>query len=126
MQRIQIILGVLSFGIASLMISSCHAQEKYHSGGPFYYESFSGYEIPFRPVGELTPDNAKSRDSYYIAHFNSEGKIISFEKFLYGKKEFSDLYIYNSSGSIERRELTNAFGEIAINYFDKSGKIIKK
>jgi hypothetical protein len=126
MQRIQIILGVLSFGIASLMISSCHAQDKYHSGGPFYYESFSGYDIPFRPVGELTPENAKSRDSYYIAHFNSDGKIVSFEKILYGKKEFSDLYIYNDGGIIERRELTNASGEVVIKFFDANGKMLKK
>lgn len=126
MQKIQMILGALSFSIVSLMVSSCHAQDKYHPGGPYYYESFSGYDIPFRPVGELTPEKAKSRETYYIAYFNNDGKIISFEKYLNGKKEFGDQYIYKSDGVLERRELSKASGEVTIQYFDKNGKMIKK
>lgn len=108
------------------MVSSSHAQGKYHPGGPYYYESFADYDIPFRPLGEIILEKAKSRDSYYIAYFNDDGNIISFEKYLYGKKEFHDQYFYKSNGTPERRELTKASGEIVIQYFDKNGKLIKK
>jgi Family of unknown function (DUF6156) len=126
MHNFQMVLGVLSLSIVSLMVQSCHAQGEYHPGGPYYYESFSGYNIPFRPIGEITIEKAKNLDSYYIAYFNDKGKIISFEKNLYCKREFIDHYYYRADGTLERREGTKATGEITIQYFDKTGKLIKK
>lgn len=124
--KTQLIWGTMCFSILFLMAASCKAEGKYRAGGPYYYESFANYEIPFRPIGELTSEEAKVRDSYYIAYFDNDGKIVSFTKYLYGKFEFSDKYIYRSNGVLERREMTKSTGDIEIQYFDKKGKIIEK
>mgnify|MGYP001595550878 FL=1 len=117
---------IISFCIFLITVTSCNAQEKFHSGGPYYYESFATYKLPPHPVGELNPEEAKKRDSYYIAYFDDNGKIVSFSKYLYGKLEFSAKYTYTQEGYLERRELTKASGEVVIQYFDKKGRIIQK
>ncbi len=126
MSNIETVINAVTISLLLVLSTSCNAQEKKHQGGPYYYESFANYEIPFRPIGELTSEQAKSRDSYYIAYFNDNGAIVSFEKYLHGKSEFSDRYIYKADGVLERRELTKASGEITTQYFDKNGKMIKK
>lgn len=126
MKKIRIIFIMLSLTFLLFVSASCIAQEKYHPGGPYYYGDFATYKIPFRPIEELTPSEAKTRDVYYLAYFNDGGEILSFTKYLKGKIEFSDKYIYDQSGILERRELTKSTGEVIIQYFDKQGRIIQK
>ena len=118
--------AIMSFNIFFIAFTSCKAQEHFRPGGPYYYESFANYEIPFRPIGELSADEAKLRDAYYVAYFNNNSKIVTFTKYLKGEIVFSDKYIYSRSSFLEQRELTKSTGEIVIQYFDKKGKIIQK
>jgi hypothetical protein len=120
----KIIFTAISLTILPIISMTCSAQEKQRTGGPYYFESFANYKIPFQPIRELTPTEARSHDVYYIAYYNNEGKIISFTKYLHGKMEFSDKYIYSVDGLIERREIAKPTGEIVIQYFDKNGKLI--
>jgi hypothetical protein len=122
MQIGRTVIALISFTL--LPFIACIGQEKKYIGGPYYFESFANYKIPFRPTNELTPDAARTHDAYYIAYFNSDGKIVSFTKYLYGKMEFEDKYFYRGDGKIERRELSRSNGETTVQYFDEKGKLI--
>lgn len=63
--------------------------------------------------------------AYYVAYFDDDGKIVSFTKYLYGKFEFGDKYIYNSNGSLERREMTKYTGELIIQYWHRNERLLR-
>ncbi len=81
--------------------------------------------MPPQPLKEISPEEAKLRESYYVAYFDDKGKIISFTKYLRNKKEFDNKYMYSSNGLLERREITKPTGEKIIQFFDERGNIIK-
>jgi hypothetical protein len=122
MQKARMAIALIGFTL--LPFIACIGQDKKYIGGPYYFESFSNYVIPFRPTKEVTPDAAKAHDAYYIGYYNNDGKIVSFAKYLYGKLEFEDKYFYGGDGRIERRELSKSNGETTIQYFDGKGKLI--
>lgn len=115
---------VVCFLIMPLLIS-CYAEETHLPGIPYYYGSFSGYQIPFKPSKPLTEEEAKKRDAYYVAYYDDQERIVSFTKYLSGEIAFSDKYYYRYSGIIERREMTKSSGEKIIHYFNENGKLIK-
>src|SRR5688572_11984420 len=38
-------------------------QPTYKPGGPYYYTGFASYELPFRPTGEITAEQAKKLET---------------------------------------------------------------
>lgn len=125
MLRLEISLQLIGIFVLWLLCSSCSAEARYHPGGPYYYGSFADYKIPFQPIEELTQEKAKLRESYYVAYFDGDGRIVSFTKYFKGKKEFHDGYTYSSGGLLERREITKYTGEVTIQYFNNKGEITK-
>jgi antitoxin component YwqK of YwqJK toxin-antitoxin module len=103
---------------------SCNANDSGRQGGPYYFAKFIGYQIPFQPSEEISYEEAKKRNTYYVAHFDEEGRIVSFSKYLKGKLIFIDKYYYDS-GSLARREMTKSTGETTTHYFDEKGKLIE-
>lgn len=96
------------------------------SGGPYYYESWEGYGVPFKPRGSLRFDEAKKLVSYYEAYYDATGKIVSFTKYLNGQIEWADKYFYSSTGLLEKREMRKAGGEFSVQYFSENGQLIMK
>ena len=111
--------------VVLLLSLSCIAKEKHIPGEPYYYAGFSGYHIPPRPSEKITREEALKRDAYYIAYFDEQERLILFTKYYKGRLLFSSKYYYRSSGTLERREMTDETGKMIIDYFDESGKIIK-
>jgi len=101
--------------LAGLLSSafSCSSVSSYPHGGPYYYKSFASYQLPHRPVNELSKEEAleleKNGYAYYIAHFNNSGQIVSFEKIYKGKMEFKFMYFY-ANGILVKGEKINAGG----------------
>jgi antitoxin component YwqK of YwqJK toxin-antitoxin module len=127
MLKLHIFLQLSFFCFFLLVVPSCNPQERYRPGGPYYYGGFANYKIPFQPIEELTLDETKLRESYYVAYFDNSGKIVSFTKYLKGEPEFSDKYTYTSTGSLERREMTKYTAkEVVIQFYDRKGKMIKQ
>jgi len=81
MLKMQNIVSSISLIILTVLSVTCATQEKPRTSGPYYFEGFAHYKIPFQPIKELTPSEAKSRDAYYIAYYSNDGKIISFRQF---------------------------------------------
>jgi hypothetical protein len=92
---------------------------------PIYFSSWESYKIPFVPVGTISKDEALSRRSYYLGHYNKERQLERFEKYLNGKLEWQDEYTYSSSGVIKLRVMTKADGSKVIQHFDHRGTIVK-
>jgi len=112
--------------LLAVIFSSCAQQEKFRPGGPYYFEGWTTYQIPFHPEKEITPDKAKLLRAYYIAYFNEDKKLTSFTKYLDGKLEFSDKYIYNSKGSLVRREMTKYTGEFITQYWNINENLLRE
>ncbi len=124
MQIIHTILSAFIWALFLLIVSSCDAPRTHPHGGPYYYGNFSDYSVPPRPTDELSAEKAKARDAYYVAYFDDSGKIISFEKYLYGAREFTEQYDYRYDGMLDRRILIKAGGETTMQYFDRNEKML--
>ncbi len=96
---------------------SCNSVPLHEPGGPFYFRSWSGYQIPFRPQAPVSRDNAMKLDTYYEAFFNSGGRITSITKYYAGKLEWRDQYEYRGKNLI-RRTMTKASGEATTTTFE--------
>jgi len=99
---------------------------KYPSGGPYFYRSYNGYYLPFRPTEEITfgqlQEIEEQGGAYCIAYFDRDGRITKFMKYDNGKLEFEDRYYYEER--IIRRELTRADGSNTFGIIDKEGRYI--
>lgn len=90
-----------------------------------HFGSFSGYQVPFRPVEPITEQEALAREAYYVGTFEG-GQMIRFEKILHGEREFLDEYIYWPSGKhLQHRRLTKHDGSVTEQDFDQRGKLIR-
>lgn len=89
-----------------------------------YFESWSGYDIPFKPIREIPLERALTLKSYYIAKYR-DGRLMSFEKILDGQSEWFDAYEYwENSPKLKQRTMSKASGEITMQRFDKSGSML--
>jgi len=124
---------VSTFVVLSLCFFICgfgcqHLQAKYHPGGPYYYKCWAGSKVPFRPVDEITLVEAKLIETngypYYEAHFNKDGYIESFKKYIDGKVDWVDSYYYKG-GIFEKRELKKSDGSKIVEKYDKEGNLVE-
>jgi len=83
----------------------------YPKGGPHYYESWASYVAPYRPVGRLTKDDVSRIENeggnYYIAYFDGQRRIVSFEQILAGKSLWKVEYEY----LVDKRVLEKTYVE---------------
>ncbi len=91
-----------------------------------YFESWSGYNIPFTPIREITLERALSLKAYYIATYRNE-VLVSFEKILDSQREWLDVYEYwENSQKLKKRIMTHASGEVIVQNFDRSGNMLAR
>lgn len=118
---------ILILLVTFCVVSCTSGQPKYHPGGPYFYKSWASYYLPYRPINEITENEAKELEqqgySFYIAYFNEQGYIKSFEKKYKGNQEFKTDYSYENG--ILMKEESIQGGKITTTLYDKNGKIIK-
>lgn len=90
-----------------------------------YYGSFSGYSVPLKPVEKLDKSEALSRKAYYIAHYNSSGDLVVFEKYIDNILFFRHEYSYHKNGKIKKYIGINEDGEKIVYNYDNKGREIK-
>ena len=93
------------------------------AGTTAYYGGWSGYGVPRVPQEPLSEEEAGARDSYYVARYDSEGRLASFEKFLNGDRDWADEYAYWDSGKVKERVMRKPDGSQNVQRFDKRGRI---
>ena len=100
-----------------VLVCGCKSQRAYHPGGPYYYKSWVSYELPHSPVGELTLQETRALEedgrAYYVAFFNDDGRIKSFEKRIDDKTVWKTVYRYKK-GKLEQSETVRANGSRSV------------
>lgn len=76
-----------------------------------YFTTYSGVKLPFKLVSELQEQEIRNRNTYFRGLFNSDGKLLSFEKMVYGDVELAHVYTYGADGELIHAEITDADGE---------------
>lgn len=98
------------------------------SGGPYYYKHIlqkMKTDFPVRPVDEISAGEAKTYTAYYVVHYDEKGRIVSCEKILHAKTDWSSRYYYSNDGYLEKEDLIDPDGKKTLIYYDRAGNIIK-
>ena len=88
-----------------------------------YYASFAGYNIPLKPIQEISEAEAKSMLSYCIGYYK-DGELYRFEKYYQGKLFFRHEYSYYENGNIKENRGIGPDGVVKIITYDKKGNTL--
>jgi hypothetical protein len=92
---------------------------------PQYFGSWQSYKIPFIPEEPISKKEAQQRKSYYVGYYNSNNQLERFEKYLDGKLNWKDEYLYWDNGNIKTRVMVKFDGSRIVQNFNRQGRIIK-
>ncbi|MGB3180562.1 MAG: DUF6156 family protein [Cyclobacteriaceae bacterium] len=91
-----------------------------------YFASWGGYSIPKAPQKEIPEGELGDYPTYYQASYDSQGRLVRFEKFIDGNSEGYDEYEYwEDSDKLKKQTILNADGETRVNHFNEKGKPVK-
>ena len=96
-----------------------------------YFKSWASYELPIRPVDEISKKEAEELSkqyAYYEARYDSAGKLTSFKKHLNSEIIREIEYFYDPNDIVVKCETTNPSDPntgMMEQYFDLSGTYIK-
>lgn len=93
------------------------------AGRELYYGGWSGYGVPRVPQEPISETEARGRDAFYVARYDGEGRLASFQKFLHGERDWGDEYAYWDNGKVKERVLRKADGTQTVQRFDRRGKL---
>lgn len=115
------ILLLLTFGI-----KACQNNMKSEGQDTKYFASWGGYSIPKAPQKEIPEGELGDYPTYYQASYDSQGRLVRFEKFIDGNSEGYDEYEYwEDSDKLKKQTILNADGETRVNHFNEKGKPVK-
>lgn len=77
------------------------------TGGQRFFVSYSGVRLPFRLVTELTPAEIHNRNTFFRADYDAAGRLLGFEKVVYGEVAMSHRYRYYPCGALQQADITN-------------------
>ena len=96
-----------------------------------YFRTWASYELPFRPVGEISKEEAKElseKYAYYEARYDATGKLVRLLKHFNGTTVNRVEYFYDSDDYIVKCKSTNPSdlnSGVTEWHFNKSGTLIK-
>jgi hypothetical protein len=70
-----------------------------------YFVSYTGVKLPVKMVNPLEEAALSNRNTYIVANFDDQDRLIFFEKMVYGEVEISHKYEYDGDGVIRRAEI---------------------
>jgi hypothetical protein len=85
-----------------------------------YFVTYTGVELPFNLVNEIAPEALTNRNTYFCGYYDKSGRLMSFEKFVYGDVELAHRYDYYDNGALRRVEILMS-EDAVIRYFDGEG-----
>lgn len=86
-----------------------------------YFISYSGVKLPLKLVTQLTEAELQNRNTYFRGNFDSQDRLVSCQKLVYGEIELEHRYGYYDSGTLKQAEITDADGEVTLLQFDEAG-----
>lgn len=79
-----------------------------------YFTAYTGVALPFKLVGELGSSETENRNTFFAGVFDGEGRLLSFQKRVYGEVEMEHRYDYDDDGGLARAEIVDADGEVTV------------
>ena len=70
-----------------------------------YFVSYTGIKLPVRMVNPLEEKDLSNRNTFIIAYFDKDDRMIGFEKMVYSAIELSHYYDYHPSGLLKSAEI---------------------
>lgn len=70
-----------------------------------YFVSYTGVKLPVKMVNPLEEAALSNRNTYIVANFDDQDRLIFFEKMVYGEVEISHKYEYDGDGVLRRAEI---------------------
>lgn len=70
-----------------------------------YFLATNGVKLPLKLVNEIEPDALTNRNTFIRAHYDAAGKLLRFDKIVYGDVELSHIYSYDDAGILRRAEI---------------------
>jgi hypothetical protein len=114
---------------ALLIINACGVTigEEMRRNVTVYFESFAGYDLPLRPVGEIPKEQAKAASNYYVAEYDAVGRLKSFAStFDGGKVFFKHEYTYHDNGKLKTARVTSEEGRVRVHQFAIDGRLLSR
>lgn len=83
-----------------------------------FFASYSGVKLPFNLVNPIAPEALPNRNTFIRAYFDGAGRLMSFDKIVYGEIELSHRYSYQADGALRVAEITMLDEEPIVLRFD--------
>lgn len=88
-----------------------------------YFVTYSGIRPPARLVEPLTRADLLNRNTFIRAHYDAEGRLVAFEKMVYGAIELVHVYTWHADGRLKTASIAMD-GEETLLAFDEEGRPI--
>ncbi|MGE4279655.1 MAG: DUF6156 family protein [Magnetospirillum sp.] len=88
-----------------------------------FYTTYTGVRLPLRLVGPLTEAEINNRNTFILATFDGDDRLVTVHKTVYGEVVLGHQYGYHDNGALKRAEITihDEDEEITVLEFDEAG-----
>ena len=86
-----------------------------------YFTTYSGVKLPLNLVGPIDEAALTNRNTYVRAYFADTGRLMGFDKMVYGEIELSHRYAYDELGVLRRAEIGMLDEDAVVLRFDEAG-----
>lgn len=86
-----------------------------------YFLSYSGIRLPLKLTSPIGADELKNRNTYLVARYDEQDRLIQVTRMVYGDAELEHSYEYQSNGNLKQAEITIG-GETQVIEFDEQGR----
>jgi len=88
-----------------------------------YYVSYTGVKLPVKMVNPLEEKDLSNRNTFIIAYFDKDDRMVGFEKMVYSAIELSHFYDYHPNGVLKSAEILMDDVTTFIHY-DEAGALV--
>jgi hypothetical protein len=86
-----------------------------------YFVTYTGVRLPLKLVNPLGAEDVAHRNTFIRGYFDDDGRLIGFQRVVYGDIELEHRYTYHSNGMLGSAEVTVA-DDVTRIHFDEEGR----
>ena len=83
-----------------------------------HFASYTGVSMPLQLITPLDGKDLERRITYFRGYYDSDERLVTIEKVVYGEIEFTHHYVYHDDGRIRTAELCQEDEEPRLMTFD--------
>lgn len=88
-----------------------------------YFTTYTGVRLPLKLVGPLDDADIANRNTFILATFDGDDRLVAVQKRVYGDVVLGHAYAYHGNGALKRAEITvhDEDDEVTVLEFDEAG-----